>query len=94
MRFMLTFLTLASLAASPVSAETIHVGVNGMVCAFCMKGIEANFKKQSAINAVDVDMDAKTVTLVTKDQQTLADNTINQIVTDAGFTVTTIHHQP
>ena len=39
MRKLLIAAILAVLAA-PAMAETIHVGVDGLVCAFCAKGIE------------------------------------------------------
>lgn len=80
-----------SLATSAM-AETIHVGVNGLVCAFCVQGIESTFKKQAATDTVKVDMDAKLVTIITKPDATMKDALITKLITDSGYTVTSIHH--
>ena len=90
-RFILTVIIAAGLA-SPAFAETIHVGVNGLVCAFCVKGIEKSFGKVDAVENVHVDLDKKLVTLVTKKDQTLDDALIKKTITDAGYNVTSIHH--
>jgi copper chaperone CopZ len=79
--------------ATPALAETIHVGVDGLVCAFCAKGIENSFIKQPAVKAVKVDLDEKLVTITTKEGKTMDDATIKQVITDAGYTSTNIHHQ-
>lgn len=78
---------------APAFAETIHVGVDGLVCAFCVKGIESSFKKQEAVETVKVDLDEKLVTITTKADKTMDDATIKNIITDAGYKTTTIHHQ-
>ncbi len=93
MRKSIILAALLATFAGPVLAETIHVGVDGMVCAFCAKGIENNFKKQEAVKSVAVDLDKKLVTLETKEGKTLDDATIKQVITDAGYTTTNIHHQ-
>lgn len=89
-RCIVTAVMLASLA-SPAWAETIHVGVNGLVCAFCVKGIEKSFSKVDAVETVHVDLDKKLVTLTTKKDQTLGDDAIKATITDAGYSVTSIH---
>lgn len=78
--------------SSSAFAETVHVGVNGMVCAFCAKGIESSFKKEAALDSVQVDMDAKQVTLVMKQGQLIKDDVITKIITDSGYAVTEIKH--
>jgi copper chaperone CopZ len=93
MRKLLIATVLASTMAFPAMAGTIHVGVDGLVCAFCVKGIESSFKKQDAVEAVKVDLNEKLVTLTTKQGKTMNDATIKQIITDAGYTATTIHHE-
>lgn len=77
----------------PVLAETVHVGVDGLVCAFCAKGIEDSFKKNDAVAAVEVNLDSKLVTLTTKGEATLDDATIKQTIEQNGFNVTNIHRQ-
>lgn len=80
------------LLASPAFAETIHIGVGGLVCAFCAKGIEKSFKSQPETEKVDVNLDEGLVTITTKSDTTIKDETIKKIITDAGFEVTKIHH--
>ncbi len=91
-RFLMTTATVIALA-TPVLSETIHVGVNGLVCAFCVKGIENSFKKQAAVDTVKVDLDAKLVTLTTKGAAKLDDTKIKEVITEAGYTTTSIHHE-
>lgn len=71
-------------------AETIDVGVNGLVCSFCATGIEKSFKKQDAVEQVKVDLDSKKVTIGIKPGQKLDDETVKQVLTDAGYSVTEI----
>ena len=82
-----------TLLAGPAFSETIHVGVNGMVCAFCAKGIEKSFKTQPETEKVDVSLEDKLVTVTTKSDSTIKDEKIKEIIKDAGYDVTTIHHQ-
>ncbi len=89
-RFLMTALLAVSLSGTAV-AETIHVGVNGLVCAFCVKGIEKSFGKAEAVETVHVDLDEKLVTLVTKPDHNIDDATITTTIVDAGYNVTTIH---
>jgi copper chaperone CopZ len=79
------------LLATSASAATIHVGVKGLVCAFCATGLEKTFKKEAAIESVKVDLESKLVTLDTKPKQDIDDATITKLITDAGFTITDIH---
>ncbi len=85
--------TVVSLMAFPAMAETIHVGVDGLVCAFCAKGIENSFKKVDTVETVEVDLDKKLVTLKTKEGKAMDDDSIKQIITDAGYTTTSVHHE-
>lgn len=88
-RLFLAPLTIMLFAAS-VQAATIHVGVKGLVCAFCATGLEKTFGEEAAIKSVKVDLEKKLVTLETKPNQTIDDATIKERVVDAGFTITTI----
>lgn len=91
-RLFLVTITLMLLAAS-ASAETIHVGVKGLVCAFCATGVEKTFGEEAAIASVKVDLDNKLVTLETKADETISDAIIKKRITDAGFTITNIHRE-
>lgn len=77
----------------PALAETIHVGVNGLVCAFCASGIKKALGKEAAVESAEVSLDDKLVTIKTRPQQTLEDAAITKIITEAGYTVTNIHRQ-
>jgi mercuric ion binding protein len=82
-----------AMLTGPSFAETIHVGVDGMVCAFCAKGIEKSFKAIPETEKIDVSLEEKLVTVTTKGDTTIKDEKIKQIIKDAGYDVTTIHHQ-
>ncbi len=90
MRFLMMSFLAATVLSAPVRAETITLGLNGLVCAFCAAGIEKSFKKEVATDQVDVNLDAKRATVITKPGQTFDDATLTRIVTDAGYTLTSI----
>jgi copper chaperone CopZ len=69
------------------------VGVQGMVCAFCAKGLEKSFSEKSEVSTVHVDLDKKLITLETKPEQTLSDAAIKDIITHAGFNVASTHRE-
>jgi copper chaperone CopZ len=85
--------TVIALATTPAFAETVHIGVDGLVCAFCVKGIEESFNKQPETKSIDVNLEDKLVVLVTKDGTTIKDEVITKLITDAGYKVTNIHHE-
>jgi copper chaperone CopZ len=76
-----------------IHAETIDITVNGMVCSFCAQGIEKKIKKISAVSTITVDMDTKVVTIITKDKQTISDETLKKIIVDSGFAIKEITHR-
>ncbi len=85
-------LTLAALIAftSNAYADTIKASVNGLVCAFCATAIEKTFMKQPAVETVKVDLDTKLVTITTTEGQNLDDETIKNLIMDAGYAITNI----
>jgi copper chaperone CopZ len=76
--------------AGVAQAEIIKASVNGLVCAFCATSIEKTFKKQPSVDQVKVDLDTKLVTINTRKDQNLDDETITNLIKDAGYTVTKI----
>jgi mercuric ion binding protein len=87
------FLMIALLSVffgSAAFAETVKVNVNGLVCAFCAQGIKKTFSKQEAVEKVDVNLDAKLVTLDLKKGQALSDEKIAELIKDAGYNVVKI----
>ena len=74
-------------------AETILAKVNGLVCAFCATGIEKTFKAEAAVDTVHVDLESKLVTINTKPNQKLDDDTVTKLITDAGYSVVGIERK-
>ena len=74
-------------------AETtsdIEVLVKGMVCSFCVQGVEKKFGGEEAVEKVEVKLDESKVLLWIKDDQSLSDDTINSLIKDAGYNVESI----
>ena len=72
------------------AVQTIKVEVNGMVCAFCAQGIDKKMRALPQAKDVYVNLKNKIVAIELKDGQTLPENTIKEIVKDAGYDVTNI----
>jgi copper chaperone CopZ len=69
----------------------VHVSVNGLVCDFCARALEKVFGKEEAVNAIDVNLDTKMITVNFNEGQTLSDEKLTQLITDAGYNVEGIH---
>jgi len=81
---------LLSLAPMAVSAATIEMHVNGLVCAFCAQGIEKKLRKFPATADVVVSLEQRLVAVALKDGQDIPDAELRKALTNAGYTVTTI----
>jgi cation transport ATPase len=93
MKFIRTILfTAACLLAVTAHAatQTIKAEVNGMVCAFCAQGIEKKMRSLSQTKDVYVNLDQRIVAVELKDGQTLAHETVRDLIKDAGYDVTHI----
>ena len=77
--------------AISVQSGDAHVSVNGLVCDFCARALEKVFGKKEEVKAIDVDLDKKIITINFNDSQTLDDETLTQLITDAGYNVEDIH---
>ena len=86
------FLIVCSLSVGFLGFATdgANVKVKGMVCSFCAQGIKKKFSGESAIQSVDVNLDDKWVKLNFKDGQSLNDDKIKSLITDAGYNVESI----
>ena len=86
----------ALLAAAPLSAaiaasaQMVTVKVNGLVCDFCARSIEAMMKKRADVEGVHVDLDKGEVHLKLKADAALDDPTLKKLITDSGYKVTGI----
>lgn len=76
-----------SFSASVFAASSIKAEVNGMVCAFCAKGIEKKLKSLPEAQNVFVDLKQHIVVLELKDGQSVAMDDFRKIINDAGYDV-------
>lgn len=74
-------------SSSAFATSSIKAKVNGMVCAFCAKGIEKKLKALPQTQAVFVDLKARVVALELKDGQTVPIEDFRKIIRDAGYEV-------
>jgi len=72
------------------ATQTIQAKVNGMVCAFCAQGIEKKMRGLSQTKDVYVNLKQRIVAVELKEGQTLSENTVKDIIKDAGYDVTSI----
>ncbi|MCY4321646.1 MAG: heavy metal-associated domain-containing protein [Bdellovibrionaceae bacterium] len=63
------------------------ITVHGMVCAFCANSLEKKFKKEQAVDQIEVDLTTKKVSILFKKEQSIKDAKLKEIVTSAGFKV-------
>ena len=91
--FLALILTLFFLAPENSIAETqtITVGVKGMTCGFCTRGIRKRFEKLPAVESATPNLDDKNVVLKLKDGQEITDEQIKKIVDDSGYETTAIN---
>lgn len=72
------------------ATQTIQAKVNGMVCAFCAQGIEKKMRSLSQTKDVYVNLKQRIVAVELKEGQTLSENTVKDLIKDAGYDVTAI----
>ena len=77
-------------AATAVSAETIEMEVNGLVCAFCAQGIEKSLRGFDATHDVYVSLEHCLVAIELDDGADVDDAALREAITDAGYTVVAI----
>ncbi len=68
----------------------IEVHVSGMVCAFCIQGIEKTLLALKDVDSIDIDLKTKVVTVIPKQGGTLTDDHIKKAIDDAGYEVSKI----
>ena len=78
------------LAATAAQANTIEMKVNGLVCAFCARGIEKTFHKNPAVADVVVSLEDKLVAVQTKEGTDISDQELRTTLTDAGYDIKSI----
>jgi copper chaperone CopZ len=88
------FLTGVLLMMSAASfAEEINVKVNGMVCSMCAQGIQKKFKALPEVKSLEVDLDKKFVKIQSQDNAKISDETITNLIKEAGYHVERIERK-
>ena len=78
---------IAAFIPAAVSAKTIEVHVNGMVCAFCGQGITKKLSARPEVKKVDVSLKDKIVKIDLAENKDLNDAEIEKILKDSGYQV-------
>ena len=89
---LMTILFMATQAFAGDIAD-VDVKVKGMVCSFCVQGIEKKFKGESSVDNVKVNLDESLVSIWIKENQDLSDERIESLVKDSGYNVAKITRQ-
>lgn len=69
----------------------VHLSINGLVCDFCARALEKVFGKQDEVSTIDVNLDTKIITVNFHEGQTLSDEKLTELITEAGYNVEDIH---
>ncbi|MFN7176785.1 MAG: heavy-metal-associated domain-containing protein [Thermaurantiacus sp.] len=85
-----------ALAATPpaATAQAVTVKVNGLVCDFCARSIEAMLKRRNDVSSVHVDLGKGEVHVRLKAGSTLGDAELRKLVRDSGYAVAGIERVP
>ncbi|MBS3961063.1 MAG: heavy-metal-associated domain-containing protein [Sandarakinorhabdus sp.] len=85
---------LAAPATAITGAQMVTVKVNGLVCDFCARSIEAMMKRRSDVSSIHIDLAKGEVHLALKAGAQLDDATLTKVITDSGYAVTGITREP
>ncbi|MEM7147416.1 MAG: heavy-metal-associated domain-containing protein [Verrucomicrobiota bacterium] len=80
--------------AKDQAGETIKLTVNGMVCSFCVQGIDKQFSKGGMVDDVYVNLDDRLVAIALKEGKTMSDEEARAFVKDAGYAVVKVERVP
>ena len=69
----------------------IDVKVKGMVCSFCIQGVEKKLLTEDSIEKFNVDIEDSSVFIWLKKEKSLADERIKKMILDAGYDVQQIN---
>lgn len=83
-----------SIASSALAVMSIKAEVNGMVCAFCAKGIEKKLHALPEGQDTYVNLKKRIVVLELKEGKEVSDDTFKQIITEAGYSVNKLERVP
>lgn len=75
-----------------VGSERIDLTINGMVCSFCVQGVERKIRGLSATQNVKIDLSKRIVQVWVRPGETIQDDQLRKLIRDAGFDVREIKH--
>ena len=81
-------------AVSTAPYKTIIGDVDGIVCAFCVQGIQKRFEKVGKADQVVISLERKQVVVTEKPGQVITDAEFRQTIREAGFKVDAIKRSP
>ena len=85
-----TMIAVMLLMPTLAQAETVKLSVGGLVCAYCVQGIEKKFRELDAVEDIAFDLDNAQVTLTTKGQGDVSDQAIKDVISYGGYTLNSI----
>lgn len=94
MRTALLMLVLFSFGSLPAYANTIVAKVDGMVCAFCAKGLEDKLKQDPKVENVIISLEDTSVTVSAKPGQTIARETVEKAIYYMDFALRDLKEMP
>jgi mercuric ion binding protein len=87
--FVFAFTSQIAIAETSIKAE-----VNGMVCAFCAKGIEKKLNAMQEGKGAFVDLKSRVVVMELKDGEDIPLEKFTQVIKNAGYAVTKVEKVP
>lgn len=87
--------TKAAAKATPeTAAHTIIADVDGIVCAFCVQGIQKIFQKKGKAEQIVISLELKKVFVTEKKGQSITDDEFRETIRQAGFKTQGITRSP
>ena len=84
-----------NVAAAPIKSDSsiITAKVNGLVCDFCAQALRKVFKKEDAVNDINVDLDSGEVIIGLNPGQTLEDERVKKLIRKSGYSLVSIERK-
>lgn len=77
--------------AVQTQTEVATIAVNGLICDFCVQTVKRMAGQRAEIARADVDLDHGRVTITFKPGQTMTDQALRTLITNAGYAVVSIN---
>ncbi|HUS24905.1 MAG TPA: heavy-metal-associated domain-containing protein [Candidatus Binatia bacterium] len=89
-RFLLVLLPLLLAAAPGTPGRTLEMRVDGMVCAYCMQGIEKKFRSLGATDDIYISLENGLVAVRLKPGQDISEREARTLLQDAGYSLRSV----